>query len=269
MIVIRSSQTKVFLMILCSILIAVSLLFFYLYARDKKPQIPLKTGMQEYYSEKTEMGYYVYIPHEYKNNQKTKYPLIIHLHGSGTAGNGKSELLKVKVHGLKALIYNVSSKKCCVLAPQAKFKWDSGDLDELLDEITSVYPIDVERIYLTGVSMGGHGTWSYAVNGRYKLAAIVPICGYYFFYDEQLAKVKDLPIWIFHGKKDASVSVSNTYDIIEKLENINHKLRYTIYENGSHVIWNEVYSTPELYEWLFAQVKPNSDIGFQSKAPKK
>lgn len=255
MIAVKRLGYKKVLIIVFSVLIVGGLLFYFPHIGKEKASTPIKTGLQELYSEKLEMGYYLYIPEGYDSKQKTKYPLIIHLHGSNASGNGKNELLKVKNHGLKSLLYNVSSRDCVVLAPQAKSKWKDDELDKLLDEVTSAYSIDINRIYLTGVSMGGYGAWSYAVNGNYKLAALVPICGYFHISNEVVNKLKEMPIWLFHGEKDKNVYVDEAYQVIKKLEGVNPNFKYTIYENGAHTIWDEVYETPELYDWLLKQAR--------------
>lgn len=252
MIAVKRLGYKKALIIVFGVLIVGGLLFYFPNMGKEKASTPIKTGLQELYSEKLEMGYYLYIPEGYDSKQKNKYPLIMHLHGSNASGNGKSELLKVKSHGLKSLLYNVSSRDCMVLAPQAKSKWKDDELDKLLDEVTSAYSIDIDRIYLTGVSMGGYGAWSYAVNGNYKLAALVPVCGYFHVSSEVANKLKDMPIWLFHGEKDKNVYVDEAYQVIKKLEGVNPNFKYTIYENGAHAIWDEAYETPELYDWLLS-----------------
>lgn len=224
-----------------------------MYLRKEKAYMPEKTGLQEFYSEKLKMGYYLYIPAKY--DAKSKYPLIMHLHGSNAGGNGKNELLKVKNHGLKALVYRASDRNCLILAPQANTQWRDHELDELLDEVTSIYSVDKARIYLTGVSMGGMGTWSYAVNGKHKLAAIVPVCGYFYYPEEVVNKVKDMPIWLFHGDLDQSVPVERAYEAIKKLEGMNEDFKYTILENRDHAIWDDVYLKTELYDWLLNQAR--------------
>lgn len=220
-------------------------------AVEKALDLPQKTGLSEHYSEALEMGYYMYVPEGYKEVQR--YPLILYLHGSNAKGNGKNELMKVMNHGLKALLYTAKGKGCLILAPQANPQWVDGQLDALLDNITSQYAVDPNRIYLTGVSMGGMGTWSYAVNGKYRLAAIVPICGYYYYAENVVNKVKDLPTWLFHGDKDLSVPVERAYAAIHTLEKVNGAFKYTILENKGHDIWNDVYMNEALYDWLLDQ----------------
>lgn len=255
MIEVKRLGYKTVLITVFSVLVVGSLLFYFPHIGKEKVPNPIKTGLQEFYSEKLGMGYYLYIPEGYEAKQKTKYPLIMHLHGSNASGNGKNELLKIKSHGLKSLLYNVRSRNCVVLAPQAKSKWKDDELDKLLDEVTTAYSIDINRIYLTGVSMGGNGAWSYAVNGEYKLAALVPICGYFHVSSGVVNKITDLPIWLFHGEKDKNVCVDEAYQVIKKLEGVDPNFKYTIYDNGDHAIWDKVYETPELYDWLLKQTR--------------
>lgn len=255
MITLKGLGHKKVLIIVFSVFIVVGLLFYFPHMGKVKASAPIETGLQELYSEQLKMGYYLYIPEGYNAKQKTKYPLIMHLHGANATGNGKNELLKVKSHGLKSLLHNASERDCLVLAPQAKSRWKDDELDKLLDEVTSTYSIDINRIYLTGVSMGGYGAWSYAVNGNYKLAALVPICGFFHISNEVVNELKEMPIWLFHGEKDKSVNVGEAYQAIKKLEGVDPNFKYTIYENGTHTIWDEVYETSELYDWLLEQAR--------------
>lgn len=214
-----------------------------------KPEF-VQPGLQEHYADSLGMGYYLYVPEKY-NTVKGPHPLIIHLHGSNAGGNGKSELLKVKAHGLTTLIDRVKSKDCLVLAPQTLGKWDTAQLDGLIDTVAERYEIDTSRIYLTGVSMGGQGAWSYALRGKHPVAALVPVCGYYFLSGEEAQKLSDTPIWLFHGDRDTAVDVSIAYKLMEQLEPINPDFRATIVPGGSHSLWNETYGDPALYVWLF------------------
>jgi predicted peptidase len=123
----------------------------------------------------------------------------------------------------------------------------------MLDETMKEYKTDAKKVYLTGLSMGGMGTWSIATAMPDRFAAIVPICGR--GDPKQAEKLKDLPIWCFHGDEDKSVNVSGSRDMIEAIKTAGGKPKYTEYPGVPHNSWDKAYGTDELYEWLLKQAK--------------
>jgi predicted peptidase len=110
------------------------------------------------------------------------------------------------------------------------------------------YRVDPDRIYLTGLSMGGSGTWTLAGEYPEYFAAIVPICG---SGDPQDAKrLKELPIWVFHGAKDEAVPLSRSEEMVKALKEEGAEVKFTIYPEAGHDSWTETYNNPELYQWL-------------------
>jgi predicted peptidase len=123
----------------------------------------------------------------------------------------------------------------------------------MLDEVMKEYKVDPKRQYLTGLSMGGMGTWSIATAMPDRFAAIVPICGR--GDPKQAAKLKDLPIWAFHGDADSTVNVSGSRDMIEAVKKAGGSPKYTEYPGVGHNSWDKAYAEAELYKWLLEQKK--------------
>jgi predicted peptidase len=121
-------------------------------------------------------------------------------------------------------------------------------LNMLLDEMEDQYNVDSERIYVTGLSMGGFGTWSLATRSPHRFAAIAPICG---GGDRQFAKhLKHLPAWVFHGAKDTGVLPIRSIEMVDALKAKGGSPKLTIYPDAKHDSWTATYNNPQLYEWF-------------------
>ncbi|MBI3469587.1 MAG: prolyl oligopeptidase family serine peptidase, partial [Planctomycetes bacterium] len=146
---------------------------------------------------KVRLNYLLYLPEGYGKGDKA-WPLLLFLHGAGESGN---DLKQVKRHGPPKLVETGNELSFIVVSPQSPGRgWDVQALNALLDDVVAKHKVDQNRIYVTGLSMGGFGTWSLAAAYPERFAAIVPICG---GGDPASAKrLKDLPIWVFHGAKD-------------------------------------------------------------------
>lgn len=193
--------------------------------------------------------YLLYLPDDYQTRRQ-KWPLLLFLHGRGEAG---SDLEKVKVHGPPKLIAAGKSFPFIVASPQApEGEWWSTDmLHGLLDEIVGNYRVDQERIYVTGLSMGGFGTWALAQRYPRRFAAIAPICGG--GNPAEACAIKHLPVWVFHGAKDNVVPLEYSEAMVKALERCGGKVKFTVYPDAGHDAWTETYNNPELYEWLLKQ----------------
>ncbi len=183
-----------------------------------------------------------------------KKPLIVFLHGSGERGN---EVEKVKVHGpLKYIQNNVLD--AFILAPQCPENemWEAESLHQLIQKIIVENKIDENRIYLTGLSMGGWGTWNLAFAHPETFAAVVPICG---FVDRvpmlDSCILKNTPIRIFHGLMDDVVSVDESIVMYKKLKSCNKNVKLTIFDDANHDSWTRVYDSPDIYNWMLSQSK--------------
>jgi predicted peptidase len=198
---------------------------------------------------KAKLKYLLYLPEGYGKDDKA-WPLVLFLHGAGESGN---DLKKVKVHGPPKLIEAGKSFPAIVVSPQSPGRgWDPEVLNGLLDDLASKYKVDKDRIYLTGLSMGGYGSWTLAAAHPEKFAAVMPICGGGNPADAK--KIKDLPIWVFHGAKDSVVRPQQSEAMIQALKDAgSEKVKYTSYPDAGHDSWTATYNNPEVWEWLFKQ----------------
>jgi len=202
------------------------------------------------------LGYYLYLPEGYNSDSQEKWPLVLFLHGAGERGNGESELIRVKKHGIPK-IWDNKNLPFIAIAPQCPENsfWVAQieNLNFLLEEITSNYNVDGSRIYLTGMSMGGYGTWFYAMAYPEKFAAIAPVCGGGMPWNAQ--RLQNMPVWAFHGEEDNVVPFSESLNMVNALSELGSDVKFTSYPGVKHNSWENAYATPELYDWLLKQCK--------------
>lgn len=194
-------------------------------------------------------NYLIYLPKDYTENENN-FPLVLFLHGAGERG---TDLEKVKVHGLPKLINEGKEFPFIVVSPQCpeNMFWNTDILSALLDEIEANYRVDKNRIYVTGLSMGGHGTWSLALAQPDRFAAIAPVCGW--SVQSVACTIKHMPIWVFHGALDNVVPVIASEQMVEKLKGCGSNIKFTVYPEASHDSWTETYNNDELYNWFLEQ----------------
>lgn len=200
-----------------------------------------------------DVDYLLYLPKDYEKENK-KFPLMLFLHGAGERGN---DLQKVAIHGPAKLIKNGKEFPFIIISPQCPENqwWDIDALDVLLNNIVKEYKVDEDRIYLTGLSMGGYGTWALALKYPHRFAAIAPICG---AGNPVLAQtIRHLPTWVFHGAKDQVVPIKHSQDMVDALKEVGGNVQFTNYPDAGHDSWTETYNNPELYEWFLKQRKNN------------
>jgi predicted peptidase len=174
------------------------------------------------------------------------WPLIVFLHGAGECGD---DLELVKRHGPPKLIEAGRDLPFLVLAPQSRRGgWDVAALERLLEATLAGERADPDRVYLTGISMGGFGTWAWAAAHPERFAAIAPICGG--GRPEWAGRLKGLPIWNFHGAKDRIVPPDYSEVMVEALRRVGADIRYTLYPDADHDSWTVTYENPELYAWF-------------------
>jgi predicted peptidase len=201
----------------------------------------------------TEAKYVIFIPHSYTDKKPS--PLILFLHGSGETGtDGKKQAMV----GLgPAIKQHETQFNFIAVFPQSQkrtWKADSDDAQralKILDEVQKDYKVDPKRIYLTGLSMGGYGTWSLATKYPDKWAAIAPVCGG--GDPKEAEKIKHIPCWCFHGDADKAVKVERSREMIKALKAAGGSPRYDEYPGVGHNSWDKAYATPELYQWLAKQ----------------
>lgn len=202
--------------------------------------------IENYYDCEYGLPFKAFIPDKLPDNPA----LIVQLHGVGERGNGGEELEKVTAHGFPKIVNDDNLSDCILVCPQcpngtfwvAKIE----TVKNFIDRIVEKYNIDSDRIYLCGLSMGGYGTWYTAQAYPDFFAAIAPCCGGGMCW---YAPILQMPIWAFHGKEDTAVPVSETINMIERLEGRNENLKYTLYENVGHESFTHAFNE-ELLSWL-------------------
>ncbi len=236
-----------------------AILSFSVYAEVKHEIFKTQFGEQ--------LPYQVYTP-EFKNNNKV--PVILLLHGAGERGKDNK---KQTAHGFKPIIEysKANNKPVIIIAPQCpnsmqwvNVKWNtkahampefpSTPLRlalELLDSKVKSMPVDQTRIYITGLSMGGYGTWDAISRKPEYFAAALPLCGGADL--KQAQKLTKLPIWTVHGDKDSAIPVSRSRDMVKALKDANGKITYTEHPGAGHNIWSRTYSDEKVLDWLFNQ----------------
>jgi predicted peptidase len=203
-------------------------------------------------------------------NSNKVYPLVIFLHGAGERGDDNTVQL---VHGMADFCKTArrDQNPCYVLAPQcpknekwADIDWASNGVElpdqpsdsmrlvfELVDSMLSEAALDKNRIYITGLSMGGYGTWDAIARRPDFFAAALPICG---GGDPKTAeKIKHIPISCFHGDNDKVVPPERSQTIIDAIKNAGGNPKYTEYPGVGHDSWTRTYSDDAVHQWLFSQ----------------
>jgi len=200
------------------------------------------------------LNYLLYLPKDY-GKKGEKWPVVLFLHGAGERGD---DLDKVKVHGPPKLIAAGKEFPFICISPQcpARAWWPAEvpALEALLDDLEARYAVDRDRVYLTGLSMGGFGTWALAFDQPKRFAALAPICGR--GDTSKAALIKDVPTWVFHGGKDPTVPLKNSQDMVDALKAAGGSPKFTIYPEAGHDSWTATYNDPEFWKWLLEQRRP-------------
>lgn len=190
---------------------------------------------------------------EYSGKMGTeKLPLIIQLHGAGERGSGEEDLEKVDVHGFSKIIKD-EDFECIFVMPQCPEDsfWAARveSIIEFIAQLIKEYNIDEDRIYLTGLSMGGFGTWYTSMARPDLFAAIAPVCGGGMAWNAGTLK---MPVWAFHGAEDSVVSVTQSDEMVSALRAIDADVTYTRVDGVGHNVWEHAYNK-ELLEWLLSK----------------
>ncbi len=218
----------------------------------------------------TSLPYRLLVPVNY--NRGKKFPLVLFFHGVGERGNDN----KIQMYcGLDIFANEIRMKHypCFVVAPQCPVETKWADVDwkadsntmkknptpplamsiELVKELQKEFSIDSGRIYITGYSMGGFGTWEAIQRWPDLFAAAVPVCG---GGDEaQATRLVNIPIWAFHGALDNLVSVTHSRNMINAIVRAGGMPRYSEYTLLTHLCWNYTYTDDAMFSWLFRQKK--------------
>ncbi|MDB5296741.1 MAG: Alpha/beta hydrolase family protein [Phycisphaerales bacterium] len=226
------------------------------------------------------LGYLLYLPADYGKDPAKRWPVMLFLHGSGEAGNGTTQLDKVKVHGPPKVVGRDKDFPFVLISPQnpapvrpegasrpagsvattpatrpaaRRGGWNPQQLKGLLDTVLAnqAKQADPDRVYLTGLSMGGFGSWAMAAMYPDTFAAVAPICG---GGDPASAdKIKHLPIWVFHGEKDPTVPIARSEAMVTALKATGAKdVQFTRYPDAGHDSWTVTYDNPRLYAWFLS-----------------
>lgn len=200
------------------------------------------------------LGHLVYLPTEDGLNPGAKapqprWPLLLFLHGACERGNNLADVAR---HGPPMLVERNRVLPLIVISPQCPTGgyWDPRVLAQLLDQAQATWPVDPDRVYITGMSMGGYGAWMVLARQPHRFAAAALVCGGGNPMDAP--RLKHLPIWLFHGERDDVVPVSESLTIAHALESAGGNVRLTLYPDADHDAWTRTYDNPELYDWLLS-----------------
>lgn len=196
----------------------------------------------------------LFIPQGFQDNAAERrgknWPLLLFLHGSGERG---SDVARVKVHGPPKHADENAAFPFILISPllPAEQDWDLARLDRILRHALATLPIDPDRVYLTGLSRGGHATWRWAAAEPDRFAAVAPVAGR--GNPETACALKDLPLWALHGDRDDVVVPEGSFAMARAIRACGgRKSRLTIYPDLGHNAWDPAYADPALYLWLLS-----------------
>lgn len=216
----------------------------------------------------TRRGRLGYLIHEPPGFAEDRRPGLLFLHGSGERG---SDLRLLTHTAIPALLEAGANLPFVTLAPQCPEgqSWSelTGALGDLLDQLVPSASINPDRLYLTGISMGGYGAWQLAAEQRERFAALAPICGG--GEPAWAERLKGLPTWAFHGAKDPLVPASESQRMVDALEKVGAPVKFTLYDDLEHDCWTRAYQDPELYSWMLGikRAEPVSNAASSVTAP--
>ncbi len=245
-------------------------------------------------SPETPFGYYEYLPLDFDATSGDNYPLVLFYHGYGERGNGTSDLNDILLFGPPKLINQGSHFEAIVISPQnSDANYSSSDFLSLYNYLISNYPVDINRVYVTGLSSGGGSTWR-ALQGHYdKIAAAIPICGSGFL-NNPSDYLQQTPIWAFHSFNDTVIDVNNTITNVNRITSTStsvmsvypygtsnsaasdhytmlldlsnqawsavmgaieptDNLAFTLYNTGGHNSWTITYNNQDVWDWMFSK----------------
>ena len=200
---------------------------------------------QQQITQASSYDYLLFLPERYETQDQ--WPMILFLHGAGERG---SNLEYVKRHGVARIVEEQSGFPFIVASPQCPRGqyWSVRLLNTLLDSAIAATHVDLNRVYLTGLSMGGYGTWHLAAAQPHRFAAIAPICGG--GDPDEACNLKNLPVWAFHGAQDTIVPLSESEEMVSALKACGGNVQFTVYPEAGHDSWTQTYNNPALYDWF-------------------
>jgi predicted esterase len=197
-----------------------------------------------------------------------KYPTILFLHGIGERGDNLGNL---KRNGFPRYLEGDQQFPFIFIMPQcpSSTEWYYTNADNVsamrmfLDDLIAKYPIDTNRIYITGLSMGGIGTWYFAIKLPTRFAAAVPVS----FRGDGWSPgpAKDIPFWAFHGNNDGVIPFARAQELVDQFAAFGGSIRFTAYPTGQHdgSTWTVTYSNPDVYDWMLRKKKPSPATGVE------
>jgi predicted peptidase len=190
--------------------------------------------------------YLLFLPRQ-DSQAEQPWPLLLFLHGAGERGN---DLELVKKHGPPKIVDHDPDFPFLVVSPQcrANERWNVAELIQLVDESVARYRVDAKRIYVTGLSMGGYGTWALCAAYPDRFAAAVPICGG--GNPADAPHLRSLPLWVFHGAHDQIVTLQQSERMVRAVEAAGGNVKFTVYPDAEHDSWTMTYDNPDVYAWL-------------------
>lgn len=219
----------------------------------------INTGLQPYTSQKAGLDYWIYVPEDYIKDTEQDWPLIVYLHGTLPG----SDLGVLKKDVLLQKLGSESDFPFVVVAPRVEGQYEFwaeeetiDSLDSLLGEIQNGLSVDPERIYVTGPSAGGNGTWALGLAYPGRFAALAPVMGYFswpFAVPENICDLKDVPVWAFHAENDEVVPLEAEQMLVDALETCGGNVQFTVDPDAGHDFDGPVYSGTELFDWFLAQ----------------
>lgn len=208
-----------------------------------------------------ELHYLLSFPDGYSRTSGKRWPLLLFLHGAGERG---TSLNRVATHGPPKVVTNGVNLPFVVVSPQcpADQIWNDSALLGLLDSVMAKHRIDPKRVYVTGLSMGGYGTWSLLTHHPERFAAAAPICGggerirLLLMTEAQKKALRTMGIWAFHGAKDSVVPLEESERMVKAVKAAGNKsAKLTVYPEADHDSWTATYGTPELFDWFLQYSK--------------
>jgi predicted esterase len=200
--------------------------------------------------------YQTQLPEGYAADAAKRWPLILYLHGSGDRGDN---LAILNHNGLPKRVAGGQKLPAIVVSPQCPGGWWSTPvLSQLIDEVSAKYQVDPDRIIVTGLSMGGFGTWAMAEAYPDRFSAIAPICGG--GNPAEATRLRNLPVWAFHGQQDTTVPVQLSETMVASIRSAGGAPHLTIYLDARHDSWTKAYATDALYTWMLAQQRGKPEV---------
>jgi len=190
--------------------------------------------------------YLLSLPPDY--DKQEKWPLVLFLHGSGECGE---DVQVVKKNGPPKVADDKPFPFILVSPQSPDHFWHIPSLKALVDDVIANNKVDPDRVYVTGLSLGGGATWHLTAAYPELFAAAAPVCGW----DPKPAtapKIKNIPFWVFHGDADKAVPLKHSQRMVDALKPLGAEVKFTVYPGVGHDCWTKAYEEPELWTWLLS-----------------